>query len=578
MERRLAAILTADVVDYTRMMAEDQRRALEVLRKLRGELLEPVTAKHNGNVVKRMGDGWIVEFPSISDAVTCAIEAQEGLVAHGSIRLRMGIHTGEVVFEAEDVFGDGVNVAARLEELAAPGQIAISDMAYNSLDRAMARRFAGGDSHDLKNVPRPVSVWFWPTIAIEKNIEPVLALPDNPSIVVLPFDIMSGDRDQEYFADGLTEDIITDLSRFPGLFVIARNTAFTYKGTNANVPEIARELGVHFVLEGSVRMMGERVRITAQLIDGIDGNHVWADRYDGMLQEIFELQEGVTRKIVANIAPQIDKAEMAHLSRGKGRFDKSHGLAWRSYAKLNQSMAAGDPQPLEQAIDFAKRALALNDKTNLAYILICWAYSMQNLYAWGDDPVGAADRAREYAEAAMKALPQSETAYICLGAARFRSGDAEQAVRDFRSAHELNPNDVRTLFMLAWAEATIGDSKAARRHVHEVLRLSPKDLWSQLGYLAMSMASFIDREHGDFMEWAQMAIQASPAAPIRRVMMISYAAEIEEKDLLNTHLTALNNFAPDFIASLFRGENRPFAQQDHMDLLLEGLRKAGLSE
>ncbi|MCP5074695.1 MAG: adenylate cyclase, partial [Rhodobacteraceae bacterium] len=264
MQRRLAAILAADVVDYTRLMSEDQERTLAALRELRNELFEPVVAGHKGNVIKRMGDGWLVEFSSVSDAASCALRIQEGLRGHEIIRLRIGIHTGEVVFENEDIFGDGVNVAARLEQLAEPCEVLLSDNAYQSLDGKAAAQFGGGSSHELKNIARPVTVWRWPAASkltdrnAAKNSDDVLALSGKPSIAVLPFDNMSGDREQEYFSDGVTEDIITELSRNRWMTVIARNTTFTYKGMAVNVADVARELGVRYIIEGSVRKSSDR--------------------------------------------------------------------------------------------------------------------------------------------------------------------------------------------------------------------------------------------------------------------------------------------------------------------------------
>ncbi len=585
-QRRLAAILAADVAGYSRLMGEDEEGTLAKLTTHLTELIEPCIAEHRGRVVKTTGDGLLAEFASVVDAVRCAVAFQEGMAERNAdipeerrIDFRIGVNLGDVIVQDDDVYGDGVNVAARLEGLADPGSVVVSGMVHEAVSAKLDFGFDDLGPQEVKNIAEPVRAF---RVAIASSAstsaEAALPLPDKPSIAVLAFENMSGDPEQEYFADGITEDIITDLSRFQGLFVIARNTAFTYKGEKIDVRKVARELGVHFVLEGSVRKAGDRVRVTAQLIDGDSGRHVWAERYDGQLADIFDLQEEVTRQVIANVAPHIDKVEMDYTSRGERRFDEAHDLAWQAYAKFQQGMASGDSTLVEEAIKLARQSLTLNKKCNLAYSSICWSYAMQNLYSWGDDPIGAADRALEFAEAAMLALPQSDTAYDCLGVARFRKGQYEQAVRDFRSAHELNPSDVRTLFVLAWAEATIGDAKAVREHATEALRLSPKDIWSQLGYLSLAMAAFVERDHDDFVDWALKAIQALPVAPIRRAMMIAYAAEVGNEKLLQTHLDELNRFAPDFIASLFRSENRLFARDEHMEILLDGLRKAGVPE
>ncbi len=315
--RRLAAIMVADVVGYSQLMGADQNGTLEALRQLRGELFDPVVANHRGNVVKRMGDGWIVEFPSITDAVACSVAIQNGLKGHNIIKLRIGVHTGEVVFEADDVFGDGVNIAARLEALAKPNQVLISDMAHNSLDAKTAKQFAGGETHELKNIDRPVGVWRWPaTSKVDPTIVPTnLALPDKPSIAVLPFDNISSCPEQEYFADGIAEDVTTALSRNRELFVIARNSSFTYRGKSIDIRTVGQELGVRFVLEGSVRRASNRVRITAQLIEANTDSHVWADRYDRPTTDIFEVQDEITINVAGAIGSEIRAADMRAVAR-----------------------------------------------------------------------------------------------------------------------------------------------------------------------------------------------------------------------------------------------------------------------
>ncbi len=577
MERRLAAILSADVVGYSKLMGEDEAGTLGELRRLRRDILAPAMRDHRGNLIKSMGDGWLIEFPSAGDAIKCAIEVQQTLADHRAIKLRIGLHIGDVTFEDEDIYGDGVNIAARLQEIAVPGGILVSGTARRSIDGKLAASLSALGSRHLKNIAEPVDVYGWGIDeAAMGGDETTLALPDKPSIVVLPFDNMSGEADQDYFADGLCEDIITDLSRFEHLFVIARNTAFTYKGKEIDVTKAAAELGVHFVLEGSVRKAGNRVRITAQLIDGLTGNHVWAERYDSMLEDIFDLQEEVTRQVVGSVAPQIDSNEIRRVNRGEQRFDEAHDLSWRSFAKFREGLGTANMPAIDEGIALARRALDINPNCSVAYRTLCSIYAMQNLYAWGDDPVGAADRALAVAEAAKVAMPQSDVAYYCLGVARSRKGQFDQAVRDLRRAHELNPNDAAVLHFLAWCEASLGDADAARQHADLALRLSPKDENAGVGYLSLAMVAFVSRDHETFVDYALQAIQAHPKAPIRRTMMVAYAAEIGDRDLLNTHLAVLNSFTPDFIPSLFRGENRLFAKDEHMELLLSGLRRAGL--
>jgi len=586
--RRLAAIVSADVVGYSRLMGADETGTLAAMQAHRKELWNPTIEQFDGRVVGTAGDAILVEFASAVAAVESSIVVQQGMSERNAdlpddkrMLLRIGINVGEVIIEDDDIYGDGVNVAARLQALADPGGIALSDDGYRQVRDRLEVKWKDAGEHEVKNIARPIHVWRWlgesqAVVGEAPEGTPPLTLPDKPSIVVLPFDNMSDDAEQAYFADGLTEDIITDLSRFERLFVIARNTAFTYKGRNIDVPKVAKELGVHFVVEGSVRKAGNRVRITAQLIDGLTGSHLWAERYDGTLEDIFDLQEDVTRQVVGSIAPQIDAAEIERVARGERRFDEAYDLAWQSYAKYRDGLAAANLPLMEEGIALAQRALALNDKCSIAYRTLCWAYSMHSLYAWGNDPQGAADRALAVAEAAKVAMPHSDTAYFCLGIARSRKSQFDQAARDLLRAHELNPNDAFVLHILAWSEAALGDTRAARAHAGLALRLSPKDELAGVGYLSLAMAAFVEHDHADFVDFALKAIQAHPKAPIRRVMMVAYAAEIGDQDLLDTHLAPLTSFTPDFIASLFRGENRLFANDKHMELLLDGLRKAGL--
>ncbi len=287
-ERRLAAILSTDVVGYSRMMGEDEAGTLARLKAHRAEFVDPTIAEYQGRIVKLMGDGALVEFPSVVDAVTCAVAVQRGMAERNSgvpederIALRIGINLGDIIIEGEDIYGDGVNVAARIQELAEPGGVALSAIAHDQVAGKIEATFEDAGECELKNIAKPVRVYRWTKLAdasLGATAPP--PLPDKPSIAVLPFDNMSGDPEQEYFADGITEDVITGLCRYPGLLVIARNSTFVYKGRAVDSKMVGRELGVRYLLEGGIRKVGNRVRITAQLIDAHSGHHVWADRYD----------------------------------------------------------------------------------------------------------------------------------------------------------------------------------------------------------------------------------------------------------------------------------------------------------
>jgi TolB-like protein len=300
-QRRLAAIVAADVVGYSRLMGANETGTLAALRSHRSELIDPLIEKHGGRIVKTMGDGLLLEFPSVVAAVECAIATQEGIAERNedipdseAIRFRIGVHVGDVIIDGDDIFGDGVNIAARVEPLAEPGGVSLSDDAYRQVRDRLDVVWEDGGEHHVKNIARPIQVWRWldggrrSTRRALFEGEP-LELPDKPSIAVLPFDSRSGDPEQEHFADGMTEDLITDLSKISGMFVVARNSSFAFKGQPVDVRDAARRLGVRYVLEGSVRKAGARVRINVQLIDALSGGHLWAERYDGTVENVFEL-------------------------------------------------------------------------------------------------------------------------------------------------------------------------------------------------------------------------------------------------------------------------------------------------
>jgi len=349
-QRRLAAILAADVVGYSRLMGEDEAGTLAQLKAHRKELLEPKITEHGGHIVKLMGDGVLVEFPSVVEAVQCAVEVQNGMAVRNAsvpddrrITFRIGVNLGDVIVEGDDIYGDGVNVAARLEGLAEPGGICVSRTVFNHVTKKVDLGFEDLGEQEVKNIPEPLRVYRVelaqteaPRLGSVAAAEQTLTLPDKPSIAVLPFDNMSGDPEQEYFADGMAEDIITALSRMPWFFVIARNSSFTYKGHAVDVKQVAHELGVQYVLEGSVRKGGSRIRITAQLIDAMTGKHVWAERYDREIVDIFAVQDEVTEAIVGAVAPEFLSVEAKRAQRkDPGLLDawecvvRGRALVWR---------------------------------------------------------------------------------------------------------------------------------------------------------------------------------------------------------------------------------------------------------
>src|SRR5271169_1472913 len=361
--RRLAAILAADVAGYSRLMGADEEGTLERLKALRRELLDPKIAEHHGRIVKTTGDGLLVEFASVVDAVRCAGAVQQamperdtGVAADSRIELRIGINLGDVIVEGDDLYGDGVNIAARIEALADAGGVFVSNTVHDHVRDRLPFVFEDLGEQQVKNIARPVRVYRVRDVdakSLSAPAQPTLPLPDKPSIAVLPFANMSGDPEQEYFADGMVEEITTAISRLPWLFVIARNSSFTYKGHMVDVKQVGRELGVLYVVEGSVRKAGNRVRISGQLINTTTGAHIWADHFDGALDDIFALQDQVSSGVVGAIEPRLRLSEIERAVRKPTESLDAYDLYLRALAEFRN----WTPEGWRDAIDLLRRAL-----------------------------------------------------------------------------------------------------------------------------------------------------------------------------------------------------------------------------
>ena len=398
-ERRLAAIMAVDVVGYSRLMGADEEGTLAGLKAIRRELSDPKIAEHRGRIVKTTGDGLLVEFASVVDAMRCAVEVQQGMAGRNAdvpddkrIEFRFGIHQGDIIIDDGDIFGDGVNLAARLEGLAKPGGICVSRVVRDEIRDKLDFAFDDMGEQHLKNIARPMRVFAVNietrasrppaagTGAIGPMTEPApLARPDKPSIAVLPFQNLSGDPEQEYFADGMVEEIITALSRIGWLFVIARNSSFTYKGKAVDIKQVGRELGVRYVLEGSVRKAANRARITAQLIDAMNSVHLWANRFEGSLEDIFDLQDQVAASVVGTIAPRLEQAEIVRAKRKPTESLDAYDYYLRGIAALH-ALFAGSRELVEEALRLFYRAIELDREFATPYGMAAWCYVLPELW------------------------------------------------------------------------------------------------------------------------------------------------------------------------------------------------------
>ncbi len=472
-QRRLAAILAADVVGYSRLMGADEAGALAALRAMWVDVFNPAVAAHNGRVVKLIGDGALVEFGSAVDAVDCALAIQRLLANAGGLTLRIGINLGDVVIEGNDIFGDGVNVAARLEPLAPHGGILVSDAVHAQIAGKIEVTFDDGGELALKNIAEPVRVWAWGGAIQPQRVS--AAVPDSkPGIAVLPFTNMSGDPEQEYFSDGISEDIITDLSKVSGLMVVARNSSFAYKGQSPDIREVGRELGVTSVLEGSIRRAGNKARITAQLIDAATGGHLWAERYDRDLTDIFAVQDEVTRQIVDVLKVKLLPTDQIALTKNRVPLIAAHDLGLKG-RDLHMQLFFQPENPraiFEKAVACYEQAIALDPGYALPVAGLSLIYNMEHQNQWIGIP-DALIHSMELAKKAVALEPDDAYAHLALAINSLFSGDAAGAKLEAQKALTLNPNFANAYAALGNAEIFLGDPLAGLPYLDIAMRLDP---------------------------------------------------------------------------------------------------------
>jgi adenylate cyclase len=554
--RRLAAILAADVVGYSRLMGADEEGTLAAVKAHRKELIDPLIDQHQGRIFKTTGDGLLMEFASIVDAVRCAVVMQQGIESRNAnieesrrIRFRVGINVGDVIVEGEDIFGDGVNVAARLEALCEPGRIAVSATVREHVAEKLPIGFADLGEHSVKNIARPVHVFRIETIqdrsaTMPASNAPLLALPDRPSVAVLPFANLSGDADQDYFADGMVEDIITGLSRIKWLFVIARNSSFAYKGKSVNVKQAGAELGVRYILEGSVRKASERVRVTGQLVEAETGRHIWADRFDRTLDDIFAIQDELTMNVVAAIEPSLRQAEIERVKRKRPDSLDAYDLVLRALPNVYTAM----PEGASKALPMIEEALKAEPDYALAHGFASWAHEI--MFARGG---GQEVNRRAAIRHAEEAIAHGRDDAIALTFGGFSLGvvahDRDAALNAFEAALAISPSCAPTYIFGSVVLAYSGDADRAIDWGERALRLSPFDPMAFAALLSVTLGHFQRGESEAAVAAAHKVFQANPFWSLGHVVLAATQANNGRLEAAKLAAGRVLELQPDFTVS-----------------------------
>jgi adenylate cyclase len=578
MERRLAAIFTADVAGYSRLVGADEEGTIDRLSAHRRELIEPKIAEHQGRLVKTTGDGVLAEFASPVKAVRCAIDVQHGMAARNAdipegsrIEFRIGINLGDVVVDDEDIYGDGVNIAARLENLAEPGSVFISRAVRDFVTDTAELVLEDLGERELKNIAKPVQVFriAAPAQAVAASQAPAPAVPQKPSIAVLPFTNMSGDAEQEYFSDGMTEDLITDLSKISALFVIARNSSFAYKGRLVKVQEIGRDLGVRFVLEGSIRKSGNRVRITAQLIDAESGGHLWAERFDRDLTDIFATQDEVVEKIVRALAVTLTQGEEKRL----GRRGTANVAAYEAVLRARELLGGATRETVAQARAMYQRAIELDASYAVPHAGLAATAVSDYVSDWADDPGAELDQAERWARRALELDESEPFAHMALGHVLLWRRDHDGALAEFRSMIALDPNFAQGHSATGLALMYAGRAAEALEAFALSKRLDPHYPSIVLHYLAQ--ANFSLGNCGTAAKQLLERIARTPGTDSSRMMLAAcygHLGRVEEARAAWAELLKVN---PDF--SLEQRERvLPYKDPRDFARIADGLAKAGL--
>ncbi len=582
MERRIAAILAADVVGYSRLVGEDEEGTLRMLSACR-EVIDGLVAEHRGRVFGSAGDSVIAEFASPVEAVRCAVEFQRELGKRNTnlpddrrMEFRVGINVGDVVAEGDDLLGDGVNVAARLESLANPGSICLSGTAYDYIIGKVDAVFADGGEHKVKNIARPVKVWRW---SIEGSPEKVIAeadkqplpLPDKPSIAVLPFVNMSGDPEQEYFADGITEDIIISMSKASNLFVIARNSVFTYKGNPAKVQDVGRDLGVRYVLEGSVRKAGGRVRVTAQLVDAENGRQLWAERFDRDLDDIFALQDELSLKIVTSAAVRLSEQDSHRL--------RQHGTtnidAYDHLLRGRDQLGRHTPQANALALDHFAKAVKIDPDYAAAYVHLAETHLQQMQLGWCTDPAQLLVVALDFAKRAVAIDDEYGPGHGVLGQIYLWQKNYDGAVAEGERRVSLNPGDAEGAATLAMTLVFSGEPERALEAIERAMRLDPQYPFWHLH--VVGQCNFAMGRYDDAIAAFRRGILRNPDSMPIHMMLSAAAALAGDMETAAAELAESKRLTP-ALSVLWVTEQLPYRRAEDTEHLVAALKKAGLQE
>jgi adenylate cyclase len=582
LERRLAAILAADVVGYTALMGTDEDGTLQRLTELRQEILEPLINEHHGRIVKLMGDGLLVEFGSVVDTVTCALAWQKQVARHESsgnadtrIQFRIGINLGDVIVQGGDIHGDGVNIASRLEGLADPGGVCLSDDAYRQAKGKTEAVFQDMGDQDLKNVAEPVRVY---RIAAERSVAVAptsargnLPLPDKPSIAILPFTNLSGDPEQEYFSDGISEDIITALSKVSKLFVVARNSTFTYKGRAVDVKQVGREQGVQYVLEGSVRRAGDRLRITAQLIDAITGHHIWAQRYDRVVQDVFELQDEITREVTSALQVELTDGEQAHLWASG-----THNLAaWELVIQIQDLLYSHRREETLKARRLAEQALALDDGFAAAWTFLGDSYWQEVFGGWSEDPEHSLGLALDAMIRSRTIDDSNPDTFGMLAFLHLSLRKYEEAYAFAQQSLALGPSNSLSAAVAANVALYCDRPDDMVVLLKKAMRLCPIYPAWYVGDLAW--AHLLMKRQETAVTIAQEAISLDPDYIYTYCVLAVAHAELGRTREAAAAVENILRIDPKYSVRIF-ARSQPFRDTEVLDRHLDGLRKAGLLE